>query len=233
MVTYGLIALVVGLLAWAALYYKSSVFGKMIWHVKTNQKVIALTFDDGPNDPYTEQIADIIESYGGKATFFVVGKNCERYPKTAQTMQRRGHQIGLHSYSHAFRKYFFDPLFRAELAKSRAVLKTQGVRATAFRFPWLFRTPWLIASVKKAGLGTPVSGQFSHPLEPFQVDARRIVEQTLRIARPGAIIIFHDGYNAQSAPREQTVEAVRRVTKVLAKQGYQFVTVDQLLACKD
>ncbi len=232
-VPIGIAALLLGIFAWASLFYKSYLFGPMPWHIKTNKKIIALTFDDGPNEPFTTQIADIIESYGGKATFFVVGKNCERFPGVAKKMQARGHQIGTHSYRHAFHRYIVDPLYNGEISKSKQVLEQQGVTAELFRFPWLFRTPWLLESVKKAGYPTPISGQFSHAFEPFQVDSAKIIKHTLKIAKPGAIIIFHDGYNAQAAPRFQTVEAVRQVTKALAKQGYAFVTVSELLAQKD
>lgn len=79
----------------------------------------------------------------------------------------------------------------------------------------------------------PISGLFSHPFEPFQVKAPIIVKRTLRIAKPGSIIIFHDGFNAITAPRYQTVEAVRQITATLAKKGYQFVTIDELLALED
>lgn len=75
----------------------------------------------------------------------------------------------------------------------------------------------------------PISGQFSHAFEPFQVHADKIVAHTLKIAKPGAIIIFHDGYNAQAADRKQTVAAVREVTKELTRQGYKFVTISELL----
>lgn len=230
MVTIGIVALALGLFAWVSLNYKSYMFGRMIWRVQTDEKIIALTFDDGPNDPYTAQIAEILESYNGKATFFVVGKNCERFPLTAKAMQDRGHQIGAHSYRHEFSRYILDPFYHGEINRTQDILKNQGVKAGLYRFPWLFRTPWLLASVKKAGYTMPISGQFSHAFEPFQIDARRIARHTLRIAKPGSIIIFHDGYNAKAAPREQTVEAVRQVAKELAKQGYSFVTVSDLLA---
>ena len=229
-VVFGLFMLFLGIFCWAAFAYNASLFGRMPWHVKTDKKMIALTFDDGPNDPFTTQIADIIESYGGKATFFVVGKNCERFPATAKKMQERGHQIGAHSYRHAFHRYIVDPLYNDEIARTKTVLQNQGVAATIFRFPWLFRTPWLLSSVKNAGYEAIVSGQFSHAFEPFQVSAHKIIANTLKIARPGAIIIFHDGYNAKPADRTQTVAAVKEVTKILAAQGYQFVTVSKLLS---
>lgn len=226
----GIFALSLGIFCWASFFYKSSVFGRMPWQVKTAQKVIALTFDDGPNEPFTSKIADILESHDGKATFFVVGKNCERFPGTIANIQKRGHAIGAHSYRHAFHRYIVDPLYSQEIALTKKVLKSQGVTTDLYRFPWLFRTPWLIKSVKKAGYIMPISGQFAHPFEPFQVNAKYIIKHTLKIAKPGAIIIFHDGYNAQAANRDQTVAAVKEITKQLAADGYKFVTIPELLA---
>lgn len=229
-VAIGITALLLGIFSYLSFNYKSKIFGNMYWRVSTDQKVIALTFDDGPNEPYTTEIADIISGYGGKATFFVVGKNMERFSGSVKKIQAQGHEIGAHSYRHAFHRYITDPLYKAEIANTKRVLQKEGITTTLFRFPWLFRTPWLLASVRKAGYGTPFSGQFSHILEPFQIDANKIAKHTLKIAKPGAIIIFHDGFNAKAAKREQTVLAVKIVTKQLAKQGYQFVTVSELLS---
>jgi len=229
-VVLGIVAALLGIFCWAAFAYNAPLFGRMPWHVNTDKKVIALTFDDGPNQPFTGQIADIIESHGGRATFFVVGKNCERFKGTAGEMAKRGHQIGAHSYRHAFHRYIVDPLYKDEIIRTKAILKKEGVTTSLYRFPWLFRTPWLINAVKKAGYQMPISGQFSHAFEPFQIRADKIVAHTLKIARPGSIIIFHDGYNAQAADRKQTVEAVRQVTKKLADEGFSFVTVAELLA---
>lgn len=229
-IVFGILFALLGLFCWAAFSYKAPVFGKMPWRVATDKKIIALTFDDGPNQPFTGQIADIIESHGGRATFFIVGKNSERFPGTVREMAKRGHQIGAHSYRHAFHRYIVDPLYSDEITRTKAVLKKEGVKTDLYRFPWLFRTPWLIHSIQKADYRMPISGQFSHAFEPFQVAAEKIVAHTLKIARPGAIIIFHDGYNAQPADRKQTVEAVRQVTKKLAAEGYTFVTIDELFS---
>ena len=116
----GTLLLLLGIFCYASFFYKSSIFGYMPWQVKTDQKIIALTFDDGPNQPWTDKIASVIESYGGHSTFFVVGKNCERFPGVAKNLQDRGHQIGAHSYSHAFHKYIVDPLYKTEIKKNKA-----------------------------------------------------------------------------------------------------------------
>lgn len=225
-----LFLLLCGVISWLLF---SPVSSRMPWRIKTTKKLVALTFDDGPNQPFTLQIADAIERANGRATFFVVGKNCERFPGTAAELYRRGHQIGLHSYGHKFSSYFTDPTYRQEIARTRQILADEGISTNLFRFPWLFRTPWLLKSVESLGFRTPISGLFSHPFEPFQVNAKKIINNTLRQIKPGVIIIFHDGYNAQVADRTQTLAAVKEVVRVLKSEGYEFVTVDELLACEN
>ena len=94
--------------------------------------------------------------------------------------------------------------------------------------PWLWRQPAILSMLARSGL-TPVSGLFCHALEVFQVDAARIAARAMAKARPGVIIIFHDGYNARGGARAETVEAVRMTVDGLLDRGYRFVTVDQLL----
>ena len=103
-----------------------------------------------------------------------------------------------------------------------------GEEPLLVRTPWLWRQPAMLSLLARRGL-VPVSGLFCHALEVFQVDAARIAARALAQARPGAIIIFHDGYNARGGDRAETVEAVRITVDGLRDRGYRFVTVDQLL----
>ena len=202
----------------------------MLSGVNTDQKIIALTFDDGPNGKFTEDIAKEIEHSGGKATFFMVGKNALRHPKTVKKIYNHGHEIGIHSNSHQFRKYFTDPLFNKEITDSEAVMATLGIKNIKyFRFPWLYRNPWILRNVKKHGYQI-ISGEFAHGLEPFQINHKRIYKHALKIAKPGGIIIFHDGYNdSLKANRTQTLEAVRLLCDELTQQGYKLVTISELI----
>lgn len=217
-----------GLLSYLLFYYKSQIFGKMLWRIPTDQKLIALTFDDGPNQPFTTQIAKILEKYDSRGTFFIVGKNCEKYPNIVLDLYNNGHEIGIHSYSHMFTKYFTDPLFINEIQQTNKILISMSIRTKLLRFPWLFRTPWLLKSVKKLGF-IPVSGQFSHMLEPAQPDAAKTLRRIKNIVKPGLILIFHDGYDAKGGDRRQTVRSVEMVCKYLESTGYKMVTVSQLI----
>lgn len=229
----GLILLIVvalsGLVYWLFMSPYSQVFGVYPWRVKTKEKIIAITFDDGPNEPYTSQIVDFLNSKGIKATFFQVGKCVQRYPDTTRKIIASGHVIGNHSLSHSFYKYFSTPCFENEIIKNQAILqKYIGKKPALFRSPWLWRQPCLLRTLRKHNL-QPVSGEFCHPLEVLQINSMKIARAALKKATAGAIIIFHDGYDAKGGNRSETVKATKIVVENLATAGYRFVTVDQLL----
>lgn len=195
----------------------------------TRDKVVALTFDDGPNEPYTSQLLHLLGESRVPATFFQVGKCVERHPSLSAQMMAAGHVIGNHSYSHQFRRYLTEPSLSSEIARTQAVLRTATGRSPAlFRPPWLCHPPPLMAEAAQRRLQL-VSGSFAHPLEVAQIPAWRIAHRAFRLARPGAILIFHDGFDARGGCRAQTVAAVRLVVDELVTSGFRFTTVDKML----
>jgi peptidoglycan/xylan/chitin deacetylase (PgdA/CDA1 family) len=127
------------------------------------------------------------------------------------------------------RTYLRWGAFAGEIERTQEIFRqVLGREPALVRTPWLWRQPVILSMLARRGL-TPVSGLFAHALEVFQVDAARIASRAIAKARPGAIIIFHDGYNARGGVRAETVEAVRRTVDGLHERGYRFVTVDQLL----
>lgn len=229
MIIISLILLLLTLGYWLFMSSYSQFFGAFPYK-KTNpkDKIIALTFDDGPNQPYTSQILDFLDSLGIKATFFQVGKAVQANPEISKKIIKSGHVIGNHSYSHSFKKYFVQPNFKQELESSQAVFQSVlGKKPIFFRPPWLFRTPFLLKTVRSLGL-KPVSGIFCHSLEVFHIKAESISKTAIKRARPGSILIFHDGYNGKGATRDETVEALKQTVKKLKKRGYKFVTISEL-----
>ena len=214
---------------WALLSSRSQALGRFPYRGTTGEPVVALTFDDGPNEPFTSAIADFLADRGIAATFFQVGKCVERFPGTPPRLLAQGHVLGNHSYSHRVLACLAPMVQRQETERTQDVLAAiTGRRPALYRPPWLLRTPWLFATLHRNGL-QPVSGMFCSPWEVFQPAARRIAHRALAKVRPGRILIFHDGYNSRGANRAQTVEAVRMVVDGLTSRGYRFVTVDQLL----
>lgn len=222
-----IVGLVVGYWLFASPY--SQVFGLFPFRGKTRERVVALTFDDGPNEPYTSQIADYLDGKKIQATFFQVGACIDAFPDVTLRLHKAGHVIGLHSYSHRFSKNFTEPSLTKEIARTRsAVVRAIGKDPLLFRPPWLWRSPLLFRELRSRRLRA-VSGVFCSNIEPLQPAAQRMAKSTLRKVKPGTILIFHDGYDARGGRRDQTVEAVKIVVESLQERGYGFVTVDTLL----
>jgi peptidoglycan/xylan/chitin deacetylase (PgdA/CDA1 family) len=209
----------------------SQIFGKVYYKENTSQKMVALTFDDGPNDPYTSQILDVLEHYNVKATFFIVGKNVELYPQTAERILADGNVVGNHSYSHnanhALTEYGVHDMQRGE----QAIYDTVGVKPRLYRPPHGKLSPWEIHYVREEGMIEVTWTVESPELAGWSgtQEAQDIVNKT----RPGDIILLHDGYgtehNDKHADKSATVEAVPIIIEKLEAEGYTFVTVPQLL----
>jgi len=218
-----------GLIYWFMFSPTSEAFGTFISHGTSDDKLIALSFDDGPNQPYTEQIGDILRNHNVNATFFQVGSNIEKYPEVSKKLASDGNIIGNHLYSHQFRKYLRPASFKSELEHTQKIIEqTIGETPALYRPPWLFRTPSYLRVVTKYKL-TPISGSFGNNWEIFQPSAAKIAQTAAKLAKPGAILIFHDGYNGKGGDRSQTAAAIDLLIPQLKHAGYTFVTVDKLV----
>ena len=228
MVALGLIAAL--LLAYALFMLpQSQVFGRYPYRAAPADRVVALTFDDGPNEPYTSEIADILESRGIRGTFFQVGRCVERYPAATDRVAAAGHVIGNHSLTHRFGTYLRPGAYRREVDRTQDVLRERLGRTPALaRTPWLWRQPALLRMLRQRRL-EPVAGVFGHPLEVFHRDGAAMARRAIAQTRPGTILIFHDGFDGRVGDRTQTVKAVRLTVDGLLERGYRFVTVDELL----
>jgi len=214
---------------WTMMSSYSQLLGPFPYRGRVAGKVIALTFDDGPNEPYTTQIADVLTRTGTRATFFQVGECVERFPEVTARLVRDGHVIGNHSQSHQVTRCLGIGTQRSETAAAQdAIARVIGRSPALYRPPWLIRTPTLPGVLRHNGLAA-VSGEFCHALEVFQPPPRWIARRALAKARPGAILIFHDGFDARGGNRASTVAAVQMVVADLSRRGYRFVTVDELL----
>ena len=214
---------------WTMMSSYSQLLGRFPYRGRAADKVIALTFDDGPNEPFTSQIADVLRYTRTRATFFQVGQCVQRFPEVTARLVRDGHVIGNHSQSHQVTRCLGIGAQRSETeAAQRAIALATGRTPALYRPPWLIRTPALHAVLRHHGLA-PVSGEFCHGFEVFQPPPRWIARRALAKARPGAILIFHDGFDARGGNRASTVAAVRMVIAELTRRGYDFVTVDELL----
>lgn len=202
--------------------------GLLYWHGPSNQKVIALTFDDGPNEPYTSQILDILKKYDVKATFFMVGKNVEKYPEVARKVAAEGNVIGNHSWDHPNLIFKTNGQIRREILKTGNLIgQVTGVNPELFRPPYGGDDLMTLTQIHKLGY---VTVKWSMSFEDWKQPGVDKILTRLPMVQNGSIILLHDGNRLfHGADRSQTVAALPEIILQLKKEGYSFVTVPQLL----
>lgn len=185
-------------------------------------KLVALTFDDGPHPKYTPQIISLLSAHKVPATFFVVGKQAERFPHLVAQESQLGFEIGNHTYEH----------FRLNLVRGdeliEQILKTQEiVRNITGKEPRLIRPPGgllddkAFETISQSGLTVVLWSYNSNDIN--KRDPKAILKSVLENTRGGSILLFHDGVQG-------TIEALPEIIKALQKEGYRFVTVSELIA---
>jgi peptidoglycan/xylan/chitin deacetylase (PgdA/CDA1 family) len=192
----------------------------------TSEKVIALTYDDGPYPPYTNQLLDVLDSHKIQATFFLIGRNIEQHPEIVKTILARGDELANHSYSHKDMMFKSDDFLVSEIEKTDKLLRDLGVKqeSISFRPPWGRRflgLSYLVAQKHKKLIMWDVD---SYDYEK-QLSADDIANQVIKNARSGSIVVMHDG----GGDRSKTVAATDKIVKVLRSKGYSFKTVSELL----
>ena len=196
----------------------------VIYSWKSNEKVIALTFDDGPHPYRTREILDILDDYGIKATFFVVGQNAELYPELVEEEYSRGHEIGNHSYDHTDMKLqsyeqICDEIDRTE----RAVYEIIENRTKILRPPGGLIGNQLMKAAADEDYKVVCWSVDTRDWAHTKVD--EIVSNIMSNVENGDIILFHDYISGESP----TPEALRIVIPRLIEEGYGFVTVSELI----
>jgi len=203
---------------------KFQVFGELVNHVDTKEKVVALTYDDGPNPPYTNQLIGILERNQIKATFFVVGNIIEKHRATVRLVLSKGHELGNHSYSHQKMTSENPSFIRSEIEKTDQLLRQLGVKEEIhFRAPYgrkLLVLPYLLAKMNKKNILWNVN-----PNDYKAQNSEVIENYVLEHVSPGSIILLHDG----GGDRSRTVAATESLIKKLGEKGYTFKTVSELM----
>ncbi len=224
-------ALIIAILLYGYFVPAAAVFGKVYSRAATPDKVIALTFDDGPNEPYTSQVLAILEQYNVQATFFLIGANVQLYPDDAIHMLADGDVIGNHTYSHNANHALTFSAYK-DIARAEQEIQTvTGVTPLLYRPPHGRASPWELGAVKRAGYTEVLWNITTHELSNHTPDF--LAQQIIKKAKPGGIILLHDGYgtlhNAPRANKSDTVEMLPQIIEQLQNEGYTFVTIPQLL----
>ncbi|HEY9614850.1 polysaccharide deacetylase family protein [Allocoleopsis sp.] len=203
---------------------KFQVFGELVNQVDTTQKVIALTYDDGPNPPYTNQLVDLLQRHQIQATFFVVGKTIEKHPETLRLLLSKGHEIGNHSYSHKPLLFKKPGFIWSEIEKTDKILRQLGVKEEIhFRAPYgrkLIILPYFLAKLRKKNILWDIDSKDYEASNPEDIES-----YVLERVHPGSIILMHDG----GGDRSRTVVATEKLIEKLKEKGYGFKTVSELM----
>lgn len=188
---------------------------------ETSEKVVALTFDDGPDPLYTSEVLDVLKEYQTPAAFFCIGSKAERYPDIVCRMQAEGHLIGNHSYTHTNTFPFF-PFKRmlADVVKAQAILEEiTSEKISFFRPPFGVTNP-TIANVVKT-LDFRVIGWSIRSFDTKGEATDKILNRILKQLAPGSVILLHD-----RMPR--SAELLRKLLEELKDRQYKVVRIDSL-----
>lgn len=218
----------------------TQVFGRTLTRGPQNERVVALTYDDGPNPPYTSRILDVLEREHVHATFFVVGRAVRAFPQVVAREARDGDAIGNHTWNHGHLLMLSAPQIRTSLQDTAdAIYAAAHVRTALMRPPFGQRDWTMMHVARRLGYtivmwSVPLARDWEYP------SPHVIAERILPHVNDGAILVLHDGNRgrrcgkgelpAHVCDRSSDIEATRLIVETLKARGYRFVTIPQLMA---
>lgn len=200
-------------------------FGTIVSRVETPEKVIALTFDDGPTQ-YLPDVLTLLKERNVKATFFVIGGDVEKNPDLARAILADGHELGNHTYTHSNMTLAGWDKVVSEVERTDAAIRAAGYTGKIhFRPPFgkkLVTLPLYLAQHDRITVTQDIEPDSSARLS---ADSGLMVDHVLNRARPGSIVLLHVMYKS----RETSRQALPGIIDGLHERGYRFVTVSELL----
>ncbi len=189
-------------------------------------KTVALTFDDGPYEPYTSNLLLTLQEKNIKATFFIIAEQAEKYPDTVQKIAAGGHTIALHQYRHIDSLKVSQSELKKSLLKGKAILeKLSGKEVKFWRPCHGFRDGAVLDIAREIGL--TVVNWDNIPRDWTLISAEEITRRVVKDVNPGSIVLLHDGDSPRyKDPRTETVNAVHKIIDELRAQGYTFVAIE-------
>lgn len=204
-------------------------FGRAFCRGRRGSKQIALTFDDGPNDPYTLNLLDVLSKHKVPATFFLVGKFVQQRPEMVREIAARGHVIGNHTFAHTLLTLEPAARIRDEIVHCQSALTDAiGEHSNLFRPPWGGRRPGTFRLVRELRLQPVMWNITGYDWDAPSVEF--IEQKVVTKIRGGDVILLHDGgHKALGTDRSRTVEAVDRLL-TRYKGEYEFTTIPEMMS---
>jgi peptidoglycan-N-acetylglucosamine deacetylase len=210
---------------------RSQLYGRTFIGSEPRRRELALTFDDGPNDPYTFHLLEVLAKHGVSATFFMIGRYVKQRPEIAAAVARAGHAIGNHTFTHPNLIFRTPAQVRAEITACEQALDDAVERnhRPLFRPPWGARTPVVLRTVRQLGM-TPVLWSVTG-FDWNAGSAADIKNEVTRQVRGGDVVLLHDGgHKHMGVDRSYTVQAVDELIRRYKEEGYAFKTVAKMMA---
>jgi peptidoglycan/xylan/chitin deacetylase (PgdA/CDA1 family) len=205
-------------------------YGQTFSGLTRASKQIALTYDDGPNDPHTFRLLEVLAKHDVRATFFLIGRYVKQRPDIAQELARHGHVIGNHTFSHPNLIFTSAQETLAQLQQcERALTDAVGEHSRLFRPPFGGRRPATLRAAHSLGLESVMWNVAGWDWRGKP--AEYVEGKVTRKIRGGNVVLLHDGsHTAFGADRSQTVIATDHLIARCKSEGFQFVTVPQMMA---
>lgn len=203
--------------------YAPVITSQVTWNSgRSDLKILAMTFDDGPHPQNTPRLLDMLKQRNVKATFFTIGRSVDLYPHIAKRISDEGHEIGNHTYTHGNLSKMSEAKVRDELDKGRdAIIRATGQTPRVMRPPYgaLYtnQRQWVMDAY-----GYPTILWSVDPMDWKDRNAEIVSRRLISRANPGGILLAHDLHKT-------TIDAMPATLDALLAQGYKFVTVSELI----
>jgi peptidoglycan/xylan/chitin deacetylase (PgdA/CDA1 family) len=205
-------------------------YGRTFRGAKPPSRKIALTYDDGPNDPYTPQLLEVLNKHGVRATFFLIGRFVVQRPRIVRDLVAAGNVVGNHTFTHPQLIFETSVQVRAQLsACDQAITDAVGEHSNLFRPPYGGRRPAVLRIARELAMEPVMWSAIGYDwLEATTPE--RIEHNVAKSIRGGGVIVLHDGSHKQlGTDRSKTVAATDRLITRYKAEGYEFVTIPELM----
>jgi peptidoglycan-N-acetylglucosamine deacetylase len=204
-------------------------YGKTFTGLAAGSRLLALTYDDGPNDPHTLRLLEVLARHEVRATFFVIGRYVRQRTDIAREIFRAGHVIGNHTFTHSLLIFQSEMEIRRQIDECRVALQDAiGESSNLFRPPFGGRRPAVLSIARELGVVPVMWSVTGYDWNALPADA--IEKKIARQVGGGDVILLHDGgHKKMGADRSQTVLATDRLIGRYKGEGFEFVTVPQMM----